>query len=75
MAEQITLIKKYFSELKEEFNEFLKVMEKETIQKLHSDEAENFKIIKRARIGKNYVNVPNKIFRILMQIYEGTPFA
>ena len=50
-------------------------MEKETIQKLHSDEAENFKIIKRARIAKNYVNVPNKIFRILMQIYEGTPFA
>jgi|JI9StandDraft_2_1071091.scaffolds.fasta_scaffold2394402_1 hypothetical protein len=27
--------------------------------------------IKKARINKNYVQVPNHIFKILSQVYEG----
>lgn len=49
-------------------------MERETLNKLMSDDDECFKVIKRARINKNYVNVPKNIFKILIQIYEGTPF-
>ena len=44
------------------------------MQKLQSEEEETFKAIKRARINKNYVNLPKKIFKVLREIYEGTPF-
>jgi len=49
-------------------------METETISKLQSEEADMFKAIKRARINKNYVNLPKKIFKVLLEIYEGTQF-
>ena len=49
-------------------------MEREIIQKLQSEEEDTFKAIKRARINKNYVNLPQKIFKVLREIYEGTPF-
>ena len=43
--------------------------------RLQSDEAESFKAVKKARISKDYVDVPQPIFKMLLQVYEGTPFS
>ena len=43
--------------------------------KLQSDEANSLKAVKKARVSKNYVNVPQSIFKMLLQVYDGTPFS
>lgn len=74
LGEQQRMLKKYFGELRAEVEEFLKETERETLQKLQSEEEANFRTIKRARIHQNYVNLDSDIFQILLQAYQGTPF-
>lgn len=75
MAQQSSLIKTYFKELRVELDQFMIEIEKETLTKLQSDQAESFKAVKKARISKNYVDIPQSIFKMLLQVYEGTPFS
>jgi hypothetical protein len=53
----------------------MREMQTTILNSLRSDDDESFKIIKRARINKNYVNVPKSVFKILIEIYEGMPFT
>lgn len=61
--------------MNKEMQLFLDQMEQDLLKKLQSEELQQFGLIKRARINKNYVDVSNDIFQILLQIYEGTPIA
>jgi len=40
-----------------------------------TSEEEDFMVIKRARIDKNYIRVAPRIFNVLLQVYEGLSFS
>lgn len=45
------------------------------MEKLNASEEESFNEIKKARINKNYVQVPQHLFKILFEVYEGMEVA
>jgi len=49
-------------------------MERKCLGMLVSQEEEDFRIIDRARVKNNYVEVERRIFDMLSQVYEGKSF-
>ena len=73
--EQIKLTKPYFVDLRVQFDKFLQEIESKVMEKLNASEEESFNEIKKARINKNYVQVPQHVFKILFEVYEGMDVA
>jgi WD40 repeat protein len=54
---------------------FLEEAEEDVLGRLSASEQESFSALRRARVEKNYVQVPQKLFLMLLQVYEGMEVA